>query len=306
VEHTALLRPPRLREGARVALVAPAGPVSDERLDIALDRCRRFGLDAVPGRSARAQHAGYLAGTDDDRLADLKWALSDPAIDAIWALRGGYGTMRLLAQLDLAPLQERPRAYIGFSDNTAVHLAIRARGVTSFHAPHAGGDATTLSESCFRRVLFHAEPAGVLPLPADRPGVALVGGAPVDAPLVGGNLALLAAMCGTPAPPVASGCILFIEDVGEATYRLDRAWMQLLLSGALDGVAGIAFGRFNECGAEDEVRELLHRLAAPLGVPVLADLPIGHEPDNWTLPLGVRARLDVARSTIELLEPAVS
>jgi muramoyltetrapeptide carboxypeptidase len=306
MHDTAPIRPARLRDGARVALVAPAGPVSAERLDIALDRCRRLALEAVPGRSARALHAGYLAGTDDDRLADLRWALNDPSIDAIWALRGGYGTMRLLAQVDLAPLRRRPRAYIGFSDNTAVHLAIRARGVISFHAPHAGGDATPLAEECLRRVLFQPEAAGALPAPLERSPVTLVGGRSVEGLLVGGNLALLAAMCGTPAPPTARDSILFLEDIGEAAYRLDRAWMQLLLSGSLDGVAGIAFGRFSDCGDEDELHELLYRLAAPLGVPVLADLPIGHEPDNWTLPLGVRARLDMVRLTIELLEPAVS
>lgn len=300
-----MIRPPRLRQGGRVALIAPAGPVTDERIEVALDRCSRFGLEPLLGDSARSRFAGYLAGSDDERVEDLRRALADPSVDAIWALRGGYGTMRLLARVDLAPLVARPRAYIGFSDNTAVHLALRARGVVSFHGPHAGGDATPLAEECLRDVLFRAAPAGVLPVPAEHRPVTLVGGA-AEGPLLGGNLALLAAMCGTPAPPVGRGCILFLEDVGEPAYRLDRAWMQLLLSGALDGVAGIAFGRFTECGAASEVHELLHRLAAPLGVPVVAELPIGHEPDNWTLPLGVRARLDAARGTLELLDAAVS
>jgi muramoyltetrapeptide carboxypeptidase len=300
-----MIRPPRLRPGSRVILIAPAGPVSDERIDIALDRCARLGLEPVLGRSARARFAGYLAGTDDERIADLRTAIADDDIDGVWALRGGYGTMRLLAHVDLAPLAARPRAYIGFSDNTAVHLALLARGVVSFHAPHAGGDSTPMAEECLRTVLFHAEAAGTLPLPDGPAPVPLMAGT-AEGPLVGGNLALLAAMCGTPAPPVARDSILFVEDIGEAAYRLDRAWMQLLLSGALDGVAGIAFGRFSDCGTADELGELLHRLAAPLGVPVLMDLPIGHEPDNWTLPLGVRARMDASRGTLELLEPAVT
>lgn len=300
-----MIRPPRLFAGARVALVAPAGPITGERIGIALDRCARLGLDAVLGAAARSHHAGYLAGTDDDRLEDLRWALTAPDIHAVWALRGGYGTMRLLQRLDLTPVTERPRAYIGFSDNTAVHLALHARSVVSFHGPHAGGDATPLAEQCLRDVLFDARPAGVLPLPAEpRPATLRSGTA--EGPLIGGNLALLAGMCGTPGAMHARNAILFVEDIGEPFYRLDRQWTQLVLSGALDGVAGIAFGRFTDCGDPDELRALLQRFADGVGVPAVMGLPIGHEPDNWTLPLGVRARLDAARGTLELLEPAVS
>jgi muramoyltetrapeptide carboxypeptidase len=298
-----MIRPPRLREGARVALIAPAGPVADERFGAAIDRCRRLGLVPVAGRAARGRHRAYLAGADDARLDDFRWAITSPTVAAIWALRGGYGSMRLLARLDLSPLLDAPRPFIGFSDNTAVHLALHARGLVSFHGPHAGGDLTELSERCLRSVLFDTAAAGTLELPAERPAVRLAGGV-AEGPLLGGNLALLAALCGTPAALRAAGAILFIEDVGEPAYRVDRMWMQLLLAGALDGVAGIALGRFTDC--DDDVAELLGSLVAPLGIPVLADLPIGHEPDNWTLPLGVRARLDADAGTLELLEGAVS
>jgi muramoyltetrapeptide carboxypeptidase len=300
-----MIRPPRLREGARVALIAPAGPITEERIDIALDRCARLGLVPVMGAAARSRHGGYLAGSDDDRFADLQWALTAPDIDAVWALRGGYGTMRLLQRIDLAPLQADPRAYIGFSDNTAVHLALLARGVVSFHAPHAGGDSTALAEQCLHNVLFNARAAGVLPLP-ESPRVLTLREGVAEGPLIGGNLALLAGMCGTPGAPVARDAILFVEDVGEHAYRLDRQWTQLALAGALEGVAGIAFGRFTDCGEADEVRALLQQFADEAGVPAVMQLPIGHEPDNWTLPLGVRARLDAVRGTLELLEPAVT
>lgn len=277
--------------------------MAEERIELALDRCARFGFEPVLGRSARANHLGYLAGTDDQRLADLQHAMGDPSIDAIWALRGGYGTMRLLQRLDFAPLARTPRAFIGFSDNTALHLAIGAAGVVSFHGPHAGGDATELSERTLLRVLTRAEPAGVLEVPADRPPVVIADGR-AEGPLVGGNLALLAAMCGTRTPPVARDAILFVEDIGEDAYRLDRAWTQLLLAGALDGVAGVVFGRFTNCSGA--LHDLFAAMVEPLGVPAVAELPIGHEDDNWTLPLGVRARLDAAGGTLELLEPAVS
>jgi muramoyltetrapeptide carboxypeptidase len=297
-----MIRPPRLRAGSRVALIAPAGPVSADRIDAALERCGRLGLEPVLGAAARARN-GYLAGTDAERLADLNAALADAAIDAVWALRGGYGTMRLLQRLDTTPLRQRPRAFIGFSDNTAVHLAVHAQHVVSFHAPHAGGTLSALAERCLHRVLFDAAPAGPLELPAGAAPQRLAGGR-AEGPLIGGNLALLAALCGTPVAPHAHGAILFIEDIAEPAYRIDRAWTQLLLAGVLDGVAGILIGHFTEC--DDDTPQLLRELAAPLGVPVLAGLPIGHEDDNWTLPLGVRARMDADRGTVELLEGAVS
>jgi muramoyltetrapeptide carboxypeptidase len=299
-----MICPPRLREGARVALVAPAGPVGGERVALALERCTRLGLEPVLAQHAQNTHAGYLAGSDEERLADLRWAFSARDIDAVWALRGGYGIMRLLAPLDLEPLLRSPRAFIGFSDNTALLLALHRRGIVSYHAPHAGSAASPLAEECLQRVLWNAAPAGMLPLSSTAP-VALRPGI-VEAPLVGGNLALLAALCGTPAAPRATRRLLFIEDIGEPLYRIDRMWMQLLLSGVLDDVAGIIFGHFTDCGEREPLLELLHRLSAPLGVPTVAGMPIGHEADNWTLPLGVRARLDAGAGTLELVEAAVS
>jgi muramoyltetrapeptide carboxypeptidase len=188
-----MICPPRLRAGARVALVAPAGPMQEDRIERALQRCRRLGLEPVLGVSARGRHGTYLAASDDARLDDIQGAFRDDAIDAVWALRGGYGTMRLLARLDLSGVPARPKPYIGFSDNTAVHLALHARGVVSFHGPNAGSDETDITEACLKRVLFHGAAAGELPVPPDRPPVRLHGGA-VDAPLIGGNQYILEAM----------------------------------------------------------------------------------------------------------------
>jgi muramoyltetrapeptide carboxypeptidase len=299
-----MIRPPRLRDGARVALVAPAGPVSSDRIAAAIRHCEQLGVEPVVGRAARHRFASYLAGTDTERHADLQWALTDPDIDAVWALRGGYGTMRLLPDLDLTAIRFAPRAFIGFSDNTAVHLALHARGLVSFHGPHAGANATELTLRTLKTVLWTAQPAGVLELPRDAATSTLCDGI-VEGPLLGGNLTLLAAVCGTRAQRSAAGAILFVEEIAEEPYRIDRAWTQLVLSGVLDDVAGIAFGHFTECGKRDAVLELLHRLVAPLGVPAVAGLPFGHEDDNWTLPLGVRARLDASNLSLTLLEPAV-
>lgn len=348
-----VLRPPRLRPGARVALIAPAGPVSEQRIAAALARVAALGLEPVLGSAVR-ERRGYLAGTDERRARDLRHALEDRSIDAVWALRGGYGTMRLLGALDAARLRDSPRAFIGFSDNTALHVAIGRAGIVSFHGPHAGGAWTAVAEATFRRVLFDAKPAGELPLPCresatDRQRVAAVTSAGLgrnavplpeaeprtggnadgerdigaerpeqprtltsgvaEGELAGGNLSLLAALCGTPFALHARDRIIVLEDVGEATYRIDRSLTQLLLSGCLDGAAGLALGRFTERPAKTDDRRLedvLGELAATLGVPAAVGFPIGHASDNWCLPLRVRARLDADRHELSLLEPAVT
>jgi muramoyltetrapeptide carboxypeptidase len=302
---TAALRPPRLRPGARVALIAPAGPVSEAKVTTALMRCAALGLEPVLGAGAR-DRAGYLAGPDDVRARDLNHAIADPGIDAIWALRGGYGTMRLLPALDLAPLRARPKAFIGFSDNTALHHAFARAGLVSFHGPHAASPFPAFTAACFQRVLFQAEPAGVLPIAIeDDPPCTLAGGVG-EGILGGGNLSLLASLCGTEISFDARGRIVVLEDVGEPLYRVDRALTQLLLAGALDGAAGLTFGRFTESpSSEGRLEDVLGGLAHTLGVPAVHGFPVGHVDHNWCLPFGVRARLDADRGVLEIVEPAV-
>lgn len=306
-----MIRPPALRPGSRVALVAPAGPLPEGAVDRAAERVREWGWEPVPGDFCRGR-CGFLAGTDEERAADFQAALRAPDNDAVWCLRGGYGTMRILDRIDWAPLAERPRALVGFSDNTALHLALARRGVVSFHGPHpATPEFTEFSRRGLLRVLASAEPAGVLPFPAGgAPRAATLVGGVAEGPLVGGNLALLAALAGTPWALRAEGAILFVEDVGEASYRVDRLLSQLLLSGALEGVAGVAVGAFSE--SPDEGKPDLPTAAgvvaerlAPLGVPIAAGFPFGHVDESWTLPLGVRARLDAGAGTLALVEPAV-
>ena len=298
-----------------MALVAPAGPLTDAAIERAHDRCRHLGLVPVLGESARAR-TGYLAGPDRDRAADLARALADPDIGAVWALRGGYGTLRTLERLDLGAATPSAKPFIGFSDNTAIHLALLRRGITSFHGPHAGYEHfPPLTEAAFRAVLMEPGPAG--PLPAGPEPPVTVAGGRAEGALVGGNLALLAAACGTRHQPDTRDAILFLEDVGEPLYRIDRMLVQLRLAGLLDGVRGIALGEFvgltdEEGGSEPGpagrpppgLVALARELLAPLGVPVVLGLPFGHGRENWTLPLGVRARLDADAGTLALLEPA--
>lgn len=299
------IRPRALRAGARVALVAPAGPLEPEQIDASVERCRSLGLEPVVYPSAGARHR-FLAGTDAQRLEDLQAALDDPEIDGVWALRGGYGTMRILDRLDLGRQRRDPIPFIGFSDNTTLHVRHAALGVGSFHGPHPNADFPPETEEGFRRVLFHAEAPGELPRrEADPPPRTLVGGT-VEARLIGGNLALVAALLGSPDTPSAQGRILFLEEVGEPAYRVDRLLLQLERAGVTDGVAGLAFGRFTEAGDDPHpVPEVLEEFARRLDVPAVVDLPFGHVEHNWTLPVSARARLDADAASLELIEPAV-
>ena len=304
---TERVRPRALRAGARVLLVSPAGPSPERRIAAAVERCRTLGLEPVVAGSAAARH-GYLAGHDDARGADLRRGLEDPDIDAVWAIRGGYGATRILDRIDAAATRRHPKPFIGFSDNTAVHLVLARAGVISYHGPHAGGAFPQFTDTCLRRVLFDATPAGELPLPPGSMPTTLRAGV-AEGPLVGGNLSLLTACCGTRAQLDARGRVLFLEDVGEAVYRIDRMLTQLTASGAVDGIAGVAFGAFTGIPEQKEdlpLLEVLGEWVERLGVPAVAGLPIGHVDEIWTLPLGVRARLDAARGTLSLLEPAVT
>jgi muramoyltetrapeptide carboxypeptidase len=288
-------------------LVAPAGPVSEERIARAVEACDALGLESVLGRAAR-KRTGYLAGSDEERAADFAAALADKSVDAIWALRGGYGCVRLLSHLDLSHLRDNAKAFIGFSDNTTLHLTFFNAGVVSFHGPHAGGDFPPESRAAFERVLFSDDVIGNLPLrPTDPAPVTLRGGL-ARGPLVGGNLSLLAAACGTDACLQARGCIVFMEDVNEPAYRIDRALMQLNASGAFVGVAGFALGRFSEVPVSENdrpVSEVLLELADRLHVPAVMDFPIGHVEHNWTVPVGVSAELNADAATLTITEAAV-
>ena len=298
------LRPRALRPGARVALVAPAGPLQAGVLDKAIDRCRRLELEPV-AYPAATRRRGYLAGSDEERLADLQAAFDDPVTDAVWALRGGYGTLRILDELDLARQRRDPIPFIGFSDNTNIHALHARAGVVSFHGPHPGAGFPPETEASFRAALFSGEAPGLLaPRPEDPAPHALRAGS-AEGRLIGGNLAILASLCGSRDAISARGRILFLEDVGEPAYRVDRMLHQLLRAGVLDGVAGLAFGRFTGVReGSDDITAVLAECAFRLGVPAVADLPFGHVEHNCTVPLLARARLDADAVTLTVTEPA--
>jgi len=315
-----LVRPPRLTRGSRIALVAPAGPLL-ERDDLARAAalCRALDYEPVVGTHAGG-HYGYFSGTDTERLADLNAALRDSAIDAVWCIRGGYGVTRILDGVDFEALARRPRPVIGYSDITALLAAVvRRSGVVAFHAPTARAEMPLFSRRHFARVLTDPSLAASfepLPPPVDvlvpqTNRVVSIRGGVAEGPLAGGNLSLLQCLIGTPYFPDLGGALLFLEDVNEDLYRIDRMLAHLRMIGALSRLAGVLVGRFTALKRHMNdgalgVGEVLDHYLGPLGVPVAYGLPIGHINDQWTLPLGVRARFDADAGTLALLEPAVS
>lgn len=311
--------PPRLAPGATVALIAPSGPLL-ERDDLvrAAELCRAMGYQ--PRVMPHAGDAyGYLAGRDEDRLADLNQALTDAAVDAVWCIRGGDGLNRIIQGVDFAGFARRPRPVIGFSDITVLLLALwQQTGVVTFHGPIARTPMPNFQRWHFDRVLTSIAAAGTLGKPAPAPNVLVpsagrivtVTGGVARGPLVGGNLTLVQALIGTPYEPDTTDAILFLEDVGEDVYRIDRMLAHLRLAGKFERLAGVALGRFTELNRNTPsgalgLDELLHTYFGARGIPVAAGFPFGHIDDQWTLPVGVLAELDAGAGELTLLEPAV-
>lgn len=306
-----LLRPPRLAPGARVAIVAPSGPVPEERLQAGLDVLRGWDLDPVvaPHVLGRHREFDYLAGTDGQRAADLQSAWCDPAVAAVLCARGGYGAQRMVDLLDWEAMRAAgPKVFAGFSDITVLHQAFASRlGLVTLYGPAAAGVdflKNTRAQEHLRATLF--DPESVRTVTAVPPGgTALVPGRARGVTL-GGCLSLLASDLGTPhALAGARDGLLLIEDVGESPYRIDRYLTQLLRTGWLDGVAGILLGSWAACGPYEELRAVLADRLGGLGVPVVEEFGFGHGEGALTMPLGILAELDASTGTLAFDEPAL-
>ncbi len=300
-----LRKPPALHPGDRIAVVAPASaPVDPARLEAGLAqlRARGFAVEYAP-----CAPRGYLAGTDADRLAAFNGYLRRDDVRALFCVRGGYGALRLLPHLDYAAARRHPKLLVGYSDITALHLALHARaGWTGLSGPMVAvewDDPDPASERLFWDLARGGTPAPLLgpggeaPAPV-RPGTA-------EGPLLGGNLSVLARMIGTPYLPDLRGAILFLEDVGEPPYRLDGLFAQMRLAGLLDGLGGLVLGGFTEADPPPDrpsltVDEVLDDYFGHRPYPVARGLAYGHFPVKNTMPVGVKARLEVDAHTASL------
>jgi muramoyltetrapeptide carboxypeptidase len=297
-----MVQPQRLLPGDKVAVVAPSGPFDHQRFAMGLEKVRE--LDLQPVYDERIfERRGYLAGEDVGRQEIFEGAIADPSCKAIWAARGGYGAMRLLDRLPLDRLVQAKKLMIGFSDITALHLALGALSLCTLHAPVVTQlvDQAAPTLSRLREILFSVQPAS--PLQADP--VATMAPGKARGRLLGGNLTLLGSLVGTPYFPDLAGVLLLIEDVGERPYRLDRIWTQLRLAGAFVGLRGVVVGQLLRCEGDegDPVPlALLRELIAPLGIPAAGGFPVGHCNPNEAVPLGVEAELDAGAGKLTFLQ----
>jgi muramoyltetrapeptide carboxypeptidase len=314
--NEALIKPPRVRPGDRVGLVSPAtAAFGTESTRIWVDALESLGLDVVLGDHYFDQH-GYFAGEDEARASDINAFFRDPTIKMIFA-RGGWGAPRLLPLLDYDMIRENPKVLLGYSDATALITAVHVKtGLVTFHGP---SPLNVFSAEHFRRVIMNGEhyklsnPTFITEntLVQTENLIQTISGGKASGPILGGNLSLLTAVTGSGYLPDFEGSILFIEDVDEAVYRVDRMMTELALSGVLNKIRGFVFGRCTECGPGSgygslTMEQMVAEHIRPLGIPSFSGTMIGHIDEQFTIPLGIEVEIDADAGTIELLEAGVT
>ena len=303
----------RLKPGDTIGLVAPSGAVrTPGALERSAAELERMGYRVKLGQSC-GQVYGYLSGADEVRARDINDMFLDDAVDAIVCVRGGYGATRILDRLDYAAIAAHPKIFMGFSDITALHIAMLEKAhLATFHGPMSTADCADGPMHPFTRAsmelaLCAEAPMGALENAPGYPERQTLAPGQAEGQLVGGNLMLITSLLGTPYELDTRGRILFIEEIGEHTYCIDRMLTQLRLAGKLDDCAGVVFGDFNNCPIEYpafglSIEQILRDIVVPCGKPVLTGLQAGHCTPKLTLPLGARCRLDADARTLTVLE----
>jgi muramoyltetrapeptide carboxypeptidase len=300
-----LIRPRPLHPNSRVAILAASSPSELPRLDEAIRHLEAYGLQVTLASNAGHQWRGYLAGTDEERIAELNHYLRSDEYDGFLFARGGYGAMRILGEIDYTALRANPRPVIGFSDVTALHQAMALHaGVAGFHGPMVNLDF-------FHRLSppidtwFWSALRGDAPLVHHFEADQIVEDGEAEAILFGGCLSLTASLIGTPYDYWIDDGIWFWEDVDEAPYRIDRMLTHLRLSGRLKNVQGVIIGKLKGCGSDAEMLALLREFFGSRGIPVVRNFPFGHFGDNLLMPVGRRVRVSTTDRTFTITEPVV-
>ena len=315
-QQETILIPPRLVRGDAIGLISPAGALNAERqqrLQHGLAYLRQQGFDIREGQFLRERH-GYLAGTDEQRAQDLNDMLADPTVKAIFCTRGGYGINRILELVDYKAAQELPKIIVGYSDITALQLALFANiGLVTFSGPMVAIEMGDSLPGLTHRELWNTLMQPQKHLYSARiddhgfytysPGIA-------EGRLLGGCLSVLVTLLGTPFLPDFSGAILLLEDIGEDLYKIDRYFSQLKNAGVLNALAGVILGQFVDIHPDEnhnpvEFDDIISYYLIPLNIPVLGQFPHGHVPLKYTLPLGCRTRMDAESGTLQLLQSGV-
>ena len=312
-----LIKPKRLKKGDTIGLITPGSFIPDKALEKAINNVKKLGFKVVLGKHIRALR-GFNAGTDEQRLEDLHAMFENPEIDGVWCARGGYGCTRLLPMIDYDLVKRNAKVLLGYSDITALHNAFYQKiGLVTFHGPVASSTMTPYATSQFQKALMEVNERQVIQLSAENKEVdnelyqpKTINKGKVQGTLIGGNLSLLAAMAGTEFEVDATDKLVFMEDIEEKPYRIDRMLTQLRQSSNLEKAAGFALGIFADCVPEPEDRSLslletVEDRLQSIGKPTAYGLSWGHISNQATLPVGVQAELNADTFVLKLLESGV-
>ncbi|MBD3288732.1 LD-carboxypeptidase [candidate division KSB1 bacterium] len=317
-----IIKPPALSKGDTVGLITPASGIFDpQTIREGRETLDSLGFNVKFGKNISRRY-GYLAGSDEERAADLHEMFRDDEVKAIVALRGGYGSMRLLQMLDYDLIRENPKILLGYSDITSLHLAIHAMtGLVTFHGPVAISSFTEYTQNYFFKITGSKTAIGEIAHPKPESELSptahffTINGGFASGRLIGGNLTLMTALLGTPYEFDTAGKILFIEEVGEEPYSIDRMLTQLLLAGKLDNAAGIIIDRCSRCGPSDYKPAFINTLSVEevfidrlkhLDIPIVFGFSIGHVANKPTLPLGIEVTLDATNHRLRFKESAIN
>ncbi len=315
-----IIKPKALKEGDTIGIVSPASAIFEsEPYEIAKESFEAMGLKVEFGKYTKSRY-GHLAGTDEERAEELNMMFRDKEVNGIIALRGGAGSARLLDKLDYEAIKNNPKIFVGYSDITALHLAIfNKTGLVTFHGPVAVSSWNPFSYDYFRKLIFDGEEVtyqnpdskgNELTQTTNR--IRTIRQGTANGQLLGGNLSVLTSIMGTPYFPADwKEKILYIEDIGEKIYAVDRMMSQLQLGGVLEQISGFVFGKCNGCDPGGSgygsltMEEVIDHYIKPLEIPAFSGAMIGHIDDNITLPNGIKAEINADAGTIQLLAPAV-
>lgn len=315
-----MIKPKRLKPGDTIGLITPASFITNQQLEKSVANLNELGFEVVYKQSVLSKK-GYLAGSDEERVAELHEMFAGKNIDGIICARGGYGVPRILSMIDYDLIRNNPKVFVGYSDITALLQAIYVKtGLVCFHGPMGISNFNSFATGNFKKVLMEPEENHVAIHPekeiekedAEEFIPYVINDGTAEGQLIGGNLALLAALIGTPFDIDYTGKIIFIEDIGEEPYRIDRMLTQLLLSGQLAKASGIALGVFKNCRTDEpegnslSLREVFEDRLKHLNIPTVYGLRFGHITDNATFPVGIKARLDATKQSLTIIEKAVS
>ncbi|HLP28382.1 MAG TPA: LD-carboxypeptidase [Candidatus Didemnitutus sp.] len=303
--------PKGLHPGSTIGIVCPASAATVADVKDFVDLCTAWGVKVKMGRNISRRN-GYLSAPDKERAAEFMDFIDDPTVDAVVCARGGYGVMRILPMLDFSAIRDAGKIIMGFSDITALLIAVQQlSGVVTFHGPVASSTFNPFTVSSLKTVVVSSDPT---PLSFTDKRLTTIRSGLAHGRLTGGNLAMIVSTLGTKYEIDTTDAILFLEEINEEPYRVDRMLTQLWLAGKLQSCKGIALGNFRDCEAKGTsitgpsftLEQVFEQRIASIGIPVIYGLPVGHVKDKLTMPLGVRAELDATNKHLRLLEPAVA